>query len=226
METQILKLDAPYQVIYCGGEVGLHVATLIVVDDRRDAEGNFLGIETYSHPVVSYVSKDHPEEGSLLFPKTSEGVVWNKVELKDCTSIILADGRELDFLDYVAFLQGWLQENPNEPLFITQFASRLSMLGVNLALPKIKKGEKVDVWLCRDKDRNMCYSECDLGIALYCPWGEISTMASTLREQEMAYKFLLKAYNKMSVVFLAGDPDCEALAKYLNEYKEENKFPF
>ena len=35
METQILKLDQPYEYIYCNGSIGLHIATMIVYETRR-----------------------------------------------------------------------------------------------------------------------------------------------------------------------------------------------
>ena len=34
METQILKLEAPFDYIYCNGEVGKHIATYIVGESR------------------------------------------------------------------------------------------------------------------------------------------------------------------------------------------------
>lgn len=226
IQTQLLKLDAPYQVIYCGGEVGLHVATLIVVDERRDTEGNYLGVETHSHPVVSYVSKDHPEDGSLLYPQTSEGVVWNKAELKDCTSIILADGRLLDFQDYMCIIRGWLSDRPDYPLYITQLAGRLEMLGVIVDVPPFKKGKKVRVWLCHDEHNNTCYADNDMGISLSCPWGDVETMAATIYQQEHSYRMLLKTYSWCPFDYKTPQAECEPLIKRLKELSKEKKNPF
>lgn len=47
METQILKLEAPYDYIYCNGEVGKHIATYIVGESRINEEGKY-ELETQS----------------------------------------------------------------------------------------------------------------------------------------------------------------------------------
>lgn len=41
METQILKLEAPFDYIYCNGEVGKHIATYIVGESRIGEDGKF-----------------------------------------------------------------------------------------------------------------------------------------------------------------------------------------
>jgi hypothetical protein len=38
MKSKLLKLDAPYNVIYAGGLVGRHVATLITWRENEDEE--------------------------------------------------------------------------------------------------------------------------------------------------------------------------------------------
>ncbi len=70
MEAQILKLDAPYDYIYCNGEVGKHVGTYIVGESSKDADGNYT-LETHSHPIVQYKN-------------SAKGVVWNRAEIADC----------------------------------------------------------------------------------------------------------------------------------------------
>lgn len=70
METQILKLEAPFEYIYCNGEVGKHIATYIVGETKVDEKGEY-HLETHSHPIVKYWN-------------SPQGVVWNKAELTDC----------------------------------------------------------------------------------------------------------------------------------------------
>ena len=36
MNSKLLKLDAPYNVIYAGGRVGRHIATLMVWNDGEE----------------------------------------------------------------------------------------------------------------------------------------------------------------------------------------------
>ena len=76
METQLVRLDKPYNII-CGsnGRFALHVATLIVVKERIEGvpEGVSMRdtLSVSSYPVVS---------GSYEM----DGQVWMNTELKDC----------------------------------------------------------------------------------------------------------------------------------------------
>ena len=56
IQTQLLKLDPPYQIVACKGEIGIQIATLIVTEETRGENGEY-GITTHSHPVVSNVNK-------------------------------------------------------------------------------------------------------------------------------------------------------------------------
>ena len=80
----MLKLDPPYQIIHAGGEVGLHIATLVVTKESETEDGKY-AIETHSHPVVSRVSKVHNtigEAGKMYSEgEYSEGIVWNTISV-------------------------------------------------------------------------------------------------------------------------------------------------
>ena len=82
METQILKLEAPFDYIYCNGEVGKHIATYIVGESRIGEDGKYT-LETHSHPIVQY--KDSPK-----------GVVWNRAELTDCEVLCSENDMRID----------------------------------------------------------------------------------------------------------------------------------
>ena len=69
MDTQILNLKEPYDYIYCNGEIGMHVATYIVGEQRIE-DGKYV-LETHSHPIVKYLN-------------LPAGVVWDRAELTDC----------------------------------------------------------------------------------------------------------------------------------------------
>lgn len=102
IQTQLLRLDPPYQIISAGGRVGIQVATLIVTEDKT--RGGRYAIDTHSHPVVSYGLKQgldealkytsDPDEYSKVTSRFQpEGAVWNKVEVGDVRILGLA-GRE------------------------------------------------------------------------------------------------------------------------------------
>ena len=70
MKSQLLKLEAPYNVIYAGGKVGRHIATLMVWNDDEEALGGIM--DAASYPVI-----DEGEE----FPA---GTLCEDAELHDC----------------------------------------------------------------------------------------------------------------------------------------------
>ena len=82
METEILKLEAPFDYIYCNGEVGKHIATYIVGESRIGEDGKYT-LETHSHPIVQY------KDGA-------KGVVWNRAELTDCEVLCNEDDMRID----------------------------------------------------------------------------------------------------------------------------------
>ena len=103
IQTQLLRLDPPYQIISAGGRVGIQVATLIVTEDKTTEDGGY-AVDTHSHPVVNYGLKQgldealkyssNPDDYSIVTSRFQpEGAVWNKVEVGDVYILGLA-GRE------------------------------------------------------------------------------------------------------------------------------------
>ena len=90
METQILKLDAPFDYIYCNGSIGLHIATMIVYETKTNEDGDY-ELETHSHPIVKYY--DRPG-----------GTVWNRAELTDCTVICREDNKHITMEQFYNFV--------------------------------------------------------------------------------------------------------------------------
>ena len=73
MNSKILKLDAPYNVIYAGGKIGRHIATLITWEDN--ANGSAEIIESRQYPII-----DQGEE----YPA---GTLVTETELEDCRTL-------------------------------------------------------------------------------------------------------------------------------------------
>lgn len=120
IQTQLLKLDPPYQIIGCRGEVGVQIATLIVTEETRNDDGKY-GITTHSHPVVSSIDKpftskkmaEDPDQDDLLYmADPREGVVWDKVECKDCVIIRFTDSpnRKISAWDFGRLAGQMLEE--------------------------------------------------------------------------------------------------------------------
>lgn len=118
IQTQLLRLDPPYQIIAAKGRVGIQVATLIVVDERDLSHGSGFGtnwVEYHSYPVVSYGLKqgldeqmkyhnnplDYEAGWAIRRRLQPEGAVWSGVEVKDVRVLGLAgaqnDAVDLDF---------------------------------------------------------------------------------------------------------------------------------
>ena len=73
METQLLKLDPPYNIICSNGRFAKHIATLIVVDQEEiELQPGRWKYVSKSYPVVDY------GDGS------PEGDVWMFSEVRDC----------------------------------------------------------------------------------------------------------------------------------------------
>lgn len=119
IQTQLLRLDPPYQIICAKGRVGIQVATLIVVNEK-DLSHNEHGftsnwVEYHSYPVVSYGLKqgideqmkynnnpmDYEAEWAIRRRLQPEGAVWSGVEVKDVRVLGLAGAKnnpvELDY---------------------------------------------------------------------------------------------------------------------------------
>lgn len=73
MNSKLLNLNAPYNVIYAGGKVGRHIATLITWEDNADGSCDIM--ESRQYPII-----DEGEE----YPA---GTLVNWAELEDCRTI-------------------------------------------------------------------------------------------------------------------------------------------
>ena len=91
METQILKLNEPYEYIYCNGSIGLHIATMIVYEANKTENGEY-ELVTHSHPVVKY--RNRPG-----------GTVWNRAELTDCSVLCREDNKRITMEQFYNFVR-------------------------------------------------------------------------------------------------------------------------
>ena len=146
IQTQLLKLAPPYQIIGCRGEIGVHIATLIVTEETRSEDGKY-GITTHSHPVVSYIDKplmskkmaEDPHQDDLLYmADPSEGVVWDKVECQDCFTIRFTDSpnRQISSWDFGRLANQMLEEIALDGKWhghrLMELCSKLEDVGINI----------------------------------------------------------------------------------------------
>ena len=124
MNSKLLKLDAPYNVIYAGGRVGRHIATLMVWNDGEEELS--IGImDAASYPVI-----DEGEE----FPA---GTLIDFAELHDCRVICPPGGTNLF---WVAKMIEY-DFKQLEPAGAEYILERMKLLGCNIAMPREKDKE-------------------------------------------------------------------------------------
>ena len=92
LSTAYVPLQPPYQIIKYGKEVGMQIGTLIATTQLEGDERHPFRVETHSYPVVTYRNKDADSKEEHLFEKYfMEGVVWDRVELNEISTICLSD---------------------------------------------------------------------------------------------------------------------------------------
>ena len=142
MKSEILKLDAPYNVIYAGGFVGRHIATLLTWSE--DEDGEF--VDTVSYPIIDR-GEEYPA-GKLVMEN-----------LDDCRVLCPPGGTNLMWVAKIIEYD-YQQLEPAGPENILE---RMKLLGCRIAMPtrkNVETGEEVprldykatlEVW-CVDKD--------------------------------------------------------------------------
>ena len=130
MNSKILKMDAPYNVIYAGGRIGRHLATLMTWSDDEDAPGGIMNAASY--PII-----DEGEE----FPA---GTLCDDAELHDCRVMFpYSEKRKCPAtnLYWVTKIieHDYQQLEPAGPEYILE---RAKMLGCEIVMPTKKVKEK------------------------------------------------------------------------------------
>lgn len=119
MNREILKLDAPYNIIYAGGRVGRHIATLTVWNDDD------LGVyDADQYPIL--------DEGGEL----AAGTLATEALLQDCRVICNESDPRVRLRWLAKIVEYDLQQE--EPVEFGHLWNRLSILGVKPIWDKAK----------------------------------------------------------------------------------------
>lgn len=120
MNSKILKLDAPYNVIYAGGLVGRHIATLMTWSDEM--------FDSTSYPILD-LGEEFPA-GKLVME-----------DLDDCRVICPPGGTNIYWVAKMIEYD-FQQEEPAGAGYILE---RMKLLGCRIAFPttKNKDGEEI-----------------------------------------------------------------------------------
>ena len=120
MKSKMLKLDAPYQVIYAGGYVGRHIATLVTW--KEDEEGDMT--ETMSYPILD-LGEEYPA-GKMVME-----------DLMDCRVLCPSEGTNLYWVAKI--IEYDFQQL--EPAGIAYILERMKLLNCYIKLPFEKDEE-------------------------------------------------------------------------------------
>lgn len=132
METQLVRLDKPYNLI-CGkrGDFALHIATLIIVDGYEKDSNN---------PMIQYpFVTSYPVVEDRF--KMIDGAVWSHNPLKDCLTICKEN--EIVTLYDLNRMMRFLEKH-QAPFYQTMgpayFKTFLLSYGIELSMPHEKDG--------------------------------------------------------------------------------------
>lgn len=150
VSSHYIPLQPPYPVIYCNNEVGIQIATLIVVTEPKMVApmGNrsVYRMVSHSHPVVVYGNKHSKNVTGVSYPNDyCEGIVWDRVELTGVQVIafvnngdespMLSDDVIYDRLNQV-LMKGRINAMfYNSPFSLTNIINKLESCGVHI--PKL-----------------------------------------------------------------------------------------
>lgn len=123
MNSKLIKLDAPYNVIYAGGKVGRHIATLMVWNDDEEMAGGIT--DAASYPVI-----DEGEE----FPA---GTLIDYAELHDCRVICPYSEKEECPATNLFWVAKMIEYDFQqlEPVGAEYILERMKLLGCQIAMP-------------------------------------------------------------------------------------------
>jgi hypothetical protein len=100
IQTHYVRLEPPYEIIFCNGEVGVQIGCLIAVEEKR-GENDEYGLVTHTHPIVCYGAKDilnfWTSRRTNVWTSPGDyvqGAVWDKVEVKDILVLGLLDDKK------------------------------------------------------------------------------------------------------------------------------------
>ena len=224
IQTQILQLNPPYTILVCGEDVGRHIATLIVTEEKRKEDGSY-GIETHSHAIVTYRPMEDGEYWSA-----SEGVVWDKAELYQC-HVVGRDGKKsIPFhrlLYFARIFSSW-HDSEDFDMFIQryrflkeQLQARIKRYGITVDNPP--EDGRIGVKLYAIPVSNLP------GESMICNfWNEgfsfkalirpkMEDTANELLAEVRGYQQLILGSTKVRFVFTSDHPNLQYLCDTLNK---------
>ena len=122
MNSKLLKLEPPYNIIYAGGQIGRHIATLLTWEDPEPEELQIPYAASYA--VI--------DQGN----KMPAGTLVNDVQLEECRIVCNEDDLRINLCDFAALVK-YDFEQPS-PIEAGHMWEKLTNLDVEMVFDKIK----------------------------------------------------------------------------------------
>lgn len=238
INSHYVPLQPPYPIIYCNGEVGMQIATLIVLEGREPSESHPYGngtapyfFRSHSHPVVSYGNKLAAKLTEFPEPNDwSEGVVWDRVELRNVTVLCYAtEMPEIPHprLDMLVKTERYNNAYRNEYTFkLSTLLQQFSRFNIKSSLAEkfdgVQLEPKIKVTFIKQTPNNMFLYGLKDGYAPYLDvllrWSDdLDKMEQILRDQIDDYRAAI-APHELHFTFDSREEEWEPLAERMNNY--------
>lgn len=137
VSTTFVPLRPPFMIIKYGHDIGMQIGTLIATTQvNGGAEDHQFKIATRSFPVVAYENKETLDHDQSLFSHSlMEGVVWNRVELKN-VSTVCSSNAHLSWEQFITILWDDHCRAPKTQEIQIRMFQVLRKYGVTIDLPK------------------------------------------------------------------------------------------
>lgn len=226
--TTYVPLQPPYQIIKYGEDMGMQIGTLIASSMLEDDP---FRIETHSYPVVAYADKNSKKLDKTLYgSRPMEGVVWNRVELRDVLTVCLT-GESLTWQEYINFL--WADIRFKGFTSSPDFSALhdLRMFGITVAPPSPKDKKEIHLYYKKNEytEEEVVRSLVNDPLAINIKWYEDpEKMKQLVLIQMLFYKMNIagewltsRELPRFNYKFKSDDKKLAALVESLNSLKDE-----
>ena len=166
MDTQLVRLDPPYNVI-CGsdGSFALHIATLIVVKEKSEEVAKTApmseSLSVASYPVVV---ESATIDGTFMGggKGTADGQVWMHTELKNCY-VVCPQNHTVFFNELKDVMEFYVKQNMVLKMLrvASSFSWSMTKFGCKILLPTDENNKPIsDFEVCLEFEEHDCGKNC------------------------------------------------------------------
>lgn len=227
MDTQLVRHDAPYKIIFGGknGKFALQTATLIVIDEKKGVNADKTPMnERFSIASYPVVSRSYDLEGE----------VWTDCEQKDCI-VICRQGESVSLNTFREVVISKLRHSHVDMIELaSQFSISSLLYGFKFIMPTDKDGYIIkDYEVCLEFKKNpprsstgdVIVTSKDYYFFFYsdyeeCSHGDRTRSIHNIAQYRDAYLSLCRREGLRSITFTTKDDFYKSFVRELNNYKK------